>query len=164
MNSPNFGSNKEVIDRYVKDLKLKKKKELYFSGKLWNIYPFFKWIDKNSEDINRDDIEAYSIAVIEGSLKKTTKNKYLLELKLFFEFVKPGNDYFSGIEFWKLESNTSEKHFITRGDVVEMLKYCKNQRDRALVFLMWESDARLEELLSLTVVIFVLNVLVDIFV
>jgi integrase len=63
----------------------------------------------------------------------------------------PNNDYFAAIKLRREKPDHSKKEYVTASDVAAMLPYCVSQRDRAFIFLLWDSAARLGEILNLNV-------------
>ena len=51
----------------------------------------------------------------------------------------------------KEKPDTSQKEYLAAEDVQLLLKECKHQRDRAFIFMLWESGARLGEIVALNV-------------
>jgi integrase/recombinase XerD len=148
---PDFGMNGSVMQEYRTELELANIKETTIFSKCWRVFRFFQFIGKEARGVTKKDIERYSLELKKAGLKKSTQDMYLLDLKLFYTWLVSDNDYFTRIKQYNEKETHDGKEWITKADVVSMLPYCKSQRDRALIMLMWDSAARLNELLSLNV-------------
>lgn len=153
---------KEIIDGYTTYLQLQGKKDRIIKNKLWTVIPFFQHIgNKKAELITRTDVERFVISLKNRNLKATTQNMYITNLKTFISYLNENNikfskknsgeDFFKNIKLNKRESDTSEKSYITRADIVSMLQHCRSQKDRAFIFLLWDSGARVSEILNFNV-------------
>ncbi|MFY1645187.1 tyrosine-type recombinase/integrase, partial [Methanoculleus bourgensis] len=77
----------------------------------------------------------------------------ILEVKLFFRWLAPGSekDLFQNIKIKKPRRHLPVEQLITREDIIRLVDACDKPRDRALIMLMWDSGARIGELLSLNI-------------
>jgi integrase/ribosomal protein L40E len=105
---------------------------------------------KELATINRKDIESYIIE------RRKTKSPYtldgdILELRLFFDWFKPGLKLFEGIKFKAPKNNLPVDQPVLPEDVRKLLAECTTQRDRALVTLLWDSACRLDEVMHLQI-------------
>lgn len=152
MGLPIIKNNETIFNDYILYLELQDLKHSTVSARLWSVVPFFKFVEyRTSNEVTRQDIERFAIFLKKSGKKKTTQRKNLIETRDFFKWLKPNNDFFTGIKFRKEKPDTSKKEYINSLDVAEMLKFCVSQRDRCFIFLMWESAGRLGEVLSLNV-------------
>lgn len=153
---------KEIIDGYITYLQLQGKKDRTVKNKLWTVIPFFQHIgNKKVELITRTDVESFVIALKKRNLKSSTQNMYITNLKTFISYLNENNskfskknsneDLFKNIKLNRHERDTSEKSYITRADIVSMLPHCRSQKDRAFIFLLWDSGARVSEILNINV-------------
>lgn len=151
MKMPDIPNNKDVIDLYINHLNLHDLKESTISSKTWALVPFFKFTDNKAvTEVTRLDVEKFAIS-IKKIKKKSTQSKNLRELRDFFKWYKPDNDFFQNIKMRREKPDHSKKEYVTSKDVALMLPHCISQRDRAFIFLLWESAARLGETLALNV-------------
>jgi len=152
MTNPIFKNNEKTVTDYKDYLRLQDLKDSTITNKCWNLIPFFQFIE--FEDINnvtKKDIERFVISLKRSGKKETYQHKNILELRIFLNWLKPDNDFFSNIKMRQPKKDNSEKTYVAVDDVIKMLPHCSCQRDRAFLFLMWESAARLDELISLNV-------------
>ena len=151
-NDIRFENNESNISDYIMMMELRDLKEATISVRLYSLVPFFKYLNnKDANEVIKKDIESYILFMRKSKKKKTTQNKDLLNLRAFFQWLKPDNDFFNNIKIKNMKPDTSEKAYVTIDDVKKMLQFCTNQRDRVLLLLMWESGARLGELLSINI-------------
>lgn len=149
MKMPVIINNEDVTESYINFLSLQDLTETTISSKTWAIVPFFKFTKyKKVTDITRQDLENYAVHIKRVN-KKSTQSKNIRELRDFFKWYKPDNDYFTNIKVRRAKPDHSRKEYVTAQDVTKMLPHCISQRDRAFIFLLWESAARLGEILSL---------------
>lgn len=157
-----FPTNWKIMDDYIKYLNLQKCKLKTIESKLWTISSLFTFLkNKKAEELTRADLENFVIHLQKKNLKITTQNLYIINLKTFIEYLMKNNiqftkknkkvDFFQNIVVDKVERDTSDKKYITREDVIKMLKLCKSQRDRAFLFLLWDTGCRVGEIVTLNV-------------
>jgi site-specific recombinase XerD len=150
MKIPCIDNNRDVIDTYVISLELLDLKDTSIITRVHSLVPFFKFLEcKKAEDIAKPDIEKYITFMRRSPKKKVTQNRDIINLRAFFNWLKPDNDFFNNIKIKREKPDYSKKEFVTSSDVLAMLPHCTNQRDRVLLMLMWESGARLGEMLAI---------------
>lgn len=148
---PDFGLNQEVLNKYLKVLERQRKSPRTIRNKAWDIWTFFDFRNLPAGEVTKEDIEDYADYLHSKGVKKSSQDKYILDLRLFFKWLKPENDFFSDIELWSEKPAHGNKEWVTKSDVVKMLPFCKTQRDRAFLMLLWDSAARIDEVLGLKV-------------
>jgi len=152
MNPPQFtGKNCEIIANWERNLKLQQLKETTVNLKLWSIYTFLKFHDfKPADQLTKTDIENYILHRRSTRKPKTVHND-IIEIRLFYKWLSPDNDYFDGIKSRSPKNTLPVDQLISPADVMQLVSGCQNQRDRALVMLLWDSAGRLSEILNLNV-------------
>lgn len=149
---PTITGNEDTIADYINYLELQDIKLSTVESKIWKLVPFFKFINgKKAEDITKREVESFIISLRKCENKKSTQRNNVIEVRAFMNWLKPTNDFFNNVKIKKEKPDNSKKEYVTSADVAELLTACTNQRDRAFIFLMWESAARLGEVLSLNV-------------
>ncbi|HZY24304.1 MAG TPA: tyrosine-type recombinase/integrase, partial [Bacteroidales bacterium] len=152
MKTPHIANNENVIEDYVTVLELLDLKETSIVTRVQSLVPFFNYLEsKKAEDVTKSDIEKYITHMRRSKKKKVTQNRDIINIRAFFNWRKPENDYFNNIKIKREKPDNSKKEFVDASDVLKMLPHCTNQRDRVLLMLMWESGARLGELLSINI-------------
>jgi len=88
----------------------------------------------------KKDIEDFAVHLKKCGKKKSTQRKNLIEVRDFFEWLNPGNDFFTKIKLRKEKPDTSEKEYVTSTDVAALLPHCMSQRDRDALFFYFGSQ------------------------
>ncbi|MCK5660968.1 MAG: tyrosine-type recombinase/integrase [Methanosarcinales archaeon] len=145
------GNSKKILIDYDKSLKLNAFKDATINTKLWKICIFLKYYnDKPADKITREDVQAYILHRRETRKPKTVHND-IIDIRLFFKWLKPDNDFFEGIKTKPQKNRLPTTELMKQDDVVQMLTACENQRDRALITILWDSGARVGEILNLNI-------------
>ena len=145
--------NRKHLEGYVRGLRLKQLKEKTIRTKLWRIYPFLQYLDFiDAKLVTREQLEDYIIER-QNQCSPFTVQGDILEVKLFFRWLTPGSekDLFQNIKIKKPRRHLPVEQLITREDIIRLVDACDKPRDRALIMLMWDSGARIGELLSLNI-------------
>jgi len=120
---------------------------------------FFKVVNKAPKSISRKDIEKYILSI--NHKKPATKKHQKAQIKRFFQWFygKDSNDRsgwqngFPQIVSWielRMSRTTRElpKEIITQQEIKRMITNAENFRDKALIFVLYESGCRRNELLG----------------
>jgi integrase len=156
-------TNEEVLDDFEVTLKLRKKKQTTIRNKLSVVKSFLTFIgNKPVEQITQQDVRKFVSHIDEKlKLKTDSQNMYIVNLHMFIDYLMANNtkfakknkkiDFFQDIKLNKQVRDTSEKEYLNREDIIAMLPHCKCQRDRALIFLIWDTGGRVGEILNMNV-------------
>jgi len=149
---PKFdGPNAKTVESYIKYMSLEGFKATTQYTKLWTLKALIKHLDdKNIAEIDKSDIEAY-ILDRRSRLKPKTVHNDIVDLRLFFKWFNPDNDFFEGIKTKQPKNRLPTTELIRQEDVMQMLTACQSQRDRALIITLWDSGARVGEILNLSI-------------
>ncbi|ABE53174.1 site-specific integrase [Methanococcoides burtonii] len=150
--APEFDeTNKEVLEDYARSLGLNNFKETTINTKLWKVYTFLKHHDnKKINEITKKDIESYILFRRKNNKPKTVHND-IVDLRLFFKWLKPDNTFFEDIKTRTPKNHLPTKEIIVPADVKKLIPACKTQRDRAIIMTLWDSAARATEVLNLNI-------------
>jgi len=142
--------NKSYLIEYIRQLELKQLKSSTIKIKLWKVYAFMIFTDfKDSKEVTKDEIEDYVIARRKNCSPFTVQGD-VLELKLFLRFLIPEREKeLFTFKMKKPKRNLPVDQLITRKDIQSLVEACDTQRDRALIMLLWDSGARLNEIMNL---------------
>ena len=151
-NPPEFtGKNKEIIAAYVRNAVLAGKKDKTVLGEQWQLKSFVEFIEnRNLKTVKKEDIENFIIHRKNTRSKTTVHNNFLV-LRNFFNWLKPGNDFFIGIKSKQPKNNLPVDEILLSEDILTLRDAANNQRDRALVMVLWDSAARKGELLNINI-------------
>ena len=145
--------NKTYIEKYVRHLKLKQLKQKTIDTKVWRIYTFLSWSKfSDAQEASPERLEDYFIER-RATVSPFTLQGDILELKLFFRWLVPDREkeLFCNIRMRRPRKHLPVDQLITREDIVRLVDVCDKPRDRALIMLMWDSGARIGELLNLNI-------------
>jgi len=145
--------NRKHLEGYTRNLRLQQLREKSITTKLWRIYPFLKWTGfADAKTVTQEQLEDY---IIERRAERSpfTVQGDILELKLFFRWLMPEKekDLFQNIKRKKPRRHLPVEQLITREDITRLVDACDKARDRALIMLMWDTGARISELLDLNI-------------
>jgi integrase len=142
--------NKKYLEDYVRQLELKQLKPKTVKIKMWKVYTFLIFNKfKDSKNVTKDDVENY---VIErrNTCSPFTVQGDILELKLFLRWLMPDKEKeLFTFKMKKPKRTLPVDQLITRKDIQKLIEACDTQRDRALIMLLWDTGARLGEIMSL---------------
>ncbi len=145
------GKNVLTFEEYTKTLQLNGLKESTIKTKIWNVYALFKYLNqKDANDVTKDDIEGYILHRRETRKPKTVHND-IIDIRLFFNWLKPDNDFFTVIKSRSPKNQLPVSELLLQDDVKALLSACQTQRDRALISVLWDSAARVSEILDLNI-------------
>jgi integrase len=148
-NLPNIKNNEETINKYRRYLDLQGYKFQTIFNKVWVLVPFFDFIcHKKAEEVKKEDIEDYIVSC-RKTKKQNTVDRYAIELRFFFKWLNPDNNLFENIKTHKEKNRLPSTSILTPSEAMSIIKEGRNQRDRAFLFVLWDSAARLNEILSL---------------
>ncbi|RXE56046.1 integrase [Methanoculleus taiwanensis] len=145
--------NRRHLEGYIRWLRLKQLREKTIRTKLWRIYPFLQYTNfSDAKDVAQEQLEDY-IITRRNECSPFTVQGDILELKLFFRWLVPEKEIglFQNIKIKKPRRHLPVDQLITRDDINRLVDVCDRPRDRALIMLMWDSGARIGELLSLNI-------------
>jgi integrase len=145
--------NRKHLEKYVHNLELKQLKDRTIKHKLWKIYSLIKYLDcKDLPTVTREELEEFVIHRRKTCSPFTLQGD-ILELKLFYRWISPDKekDLFQNIKIKKPRRKLPVSQLITREDIKTLVEACDNQRDRALIMLLWDSGCRISEVLSLNI-------------
>ena len=150
MNPPKFtGENEQIVRDWQRSLELKGQKTLTITGKQWIIYRFLKQLDfRPADEITKQDIEGYILYRRKNYKPKTVHND-IVDLRLFYKWLIPGNDFFENIKSAAPRNRLPVDQLISPKDVMCLAGGCQSQRDRAIIMLLWDSAGRVSEIMDL---------------
>jgi len=151
--------NKELIREFKRDLAL----EGMSDGWLQKLTSHLKILaehvgDTRFEDMEEDDLKDIVEWVQSRDVSDSTVNAYKQVIKRFWQWMydMPKGEHPDMVTFFTTtEKNGSNgklpKDLLTRDDVTDLKEACRNSRDRAFIAMLYETGARIGELIDLTV-------------
>ncbi|WP_048152671.1 tyrosine-type recombinase/integrase [Methanolacinia paynteri] len=146
-------TNKKYLEQFSRHLKLIQNSPQTIKTKLWRIYTFLIWLDfKDAKETTQEDIENYYLLRCEKVSPFTVQGD-MLDLKLFFRWLVPENEkeLFKNIKSKRPRNHLPVDRLITRSDIIKMVEVCEKPRDRALIMILWDTGARISEILNLNI-------------
>jgi site-specific recombinase XerD len=149
--------NTEIMNQYARYMSLIGKKDRTIFGDLWNLKPFFDYLGKKSaKEVTRQDIEDY-ILYRKQKVGQTTVHNGIISLRSFYKWAKTNGEYcleddlFKNIKTRQPKNNLPVDAILLPEDVLKLRDAANNQRDRALVMVLWDSAIRKGELLNINI-------------
>ncbi len=136
--------------------------------KLWTVYGYLhailtlEGIGKDYQAISSDDLIAW-MQVIDAKYSEGTAQLYRIRVRSFLTWIHNGDnedaDMPAVVKVIKPKQLKQDyrKHVLTKDEVLRMIQTARNQRDRALMFCLYESGCRASEMLGLRIQDIVLN-------
>ncbi len=142
--------NKKYLEEYVRQLELKQLKPNTVKVKLWKVYTFMIFTNfKDSKSITKEEVENYVIDRRNNCSPFTVQGD-ILELKLFLRWLMPEREKeLFTFKMKKPKRTLPVDKLISRKDIQTLVQACDTPRDRALIMLLWDSAARLNEIMTL---------------
>ena len=152
----------EFVDYKIEEDGIEVLRQIKYIGKLRLIAEHLEMpFDKATKaDIQQLVKKIYSLKVALGKGKtpkeitESNKADYLINLKTFFKWLKHSEhpEETEGIKIPKGKRKVvSYSDMLTWEDIVFLTKFVVNSRDKAFIQVLWESGARIEELLTLLI-------------
>lgn len=114
-----------------------------------------KWLKKNFKDAKRADILRVVKGIEEKDYSEWTKHGYKVTLKKFYKWLKRSKHYPKEVKWIKstVKKNnlTLPEELLTEDEVKKLVEAAHHPRDKALVFVLYESGCRIGELTTLRI-------------
>lgn len=154
--------NKDHIMRFIEQLsaegitKIRQIKYLYMLGKI------ARMLKKDFSKANKQDIVKLCSTINNSDYKEWTKHDYMVTIKRFYKWLREdeGQDldkrqYPDEVKWITANMKKSRKklpkELLTIEDVKKLANHTNNLRDRCMVLLLYESGARIGELLGIKI-------------
>ena len=147
--------NKELLKKFDRNLHLND----YSKARRTKLLNKLRIIAENNsidyENATKGDIEDIILWLKDREdISETTKLDYKIVLKRFYRWVGDG-EYPECVEWIKTtDKNSNNKlpeDMLTEEDVLDLIECANNHRDKAFISVLWETGARIGELIDLTV-------------
>ena len=111
-----------------------------------------RMLDKDAKKVTQTEMEDLVVKITKSQRAEISKNRIKMTLKSFYKWLY-GDDVSPKIVKWiKIDKSVSNKlpeELLTEEDIASLLNECKNQRDKAIIALLWDTGMRVGELLNL---------------
>ena len=149
--------NKAYLEDYIRVLVLKQLRPKSIREKLWRVYTFL--IYTNFKDLKKTTAKDLEDFVIHRKTQPSQRGRPcshatiqgdILGIKLFLRFLMPEKEekLFENIKIKRVKNKLPVERLLSRSDIEKLVTACDTQRDRALIMLLWDSGARINEILS----------------
>ncbi|MFW5903051.1 MAG: tyrosine-type recombinase/integrase [archaeon] len=153
-NSEVSEANKQLFEDYHRYLLLQDYSPAHLQKLLSHLKLIVEYVEFDLRDAEKEQIEKIVAWVNSRDIAEATKRQYKIVLKVVYKWLNDG-EYPEKVKW----INTTEKKrngkipekMLTESDVKELIKHASNPRDRALISLLWETGARIGELIDLTI-------------
>lgn len=147
--------NKDLLRDFKRDLTLQDMSKAWIDKLLSHMKVIAEYLNFDRfEDLDIDDIKDL-IEWIQGrDIAKATVRDYKQVIRRFWKWLNDGEH--PPETAWistgrQRKSSTLPKELLDRNEVEKLIDGCRNARDAALIALLWETGARIGELIDLTV-------------
>lgn len=132
---------------------------------MYDLRNLSKWLEKDFEDANRDDIKAL-IGKIEKKTyhtkksdkevpyQESTKREFKICIRKFYRWLRSSDEYPEEVKWIKLHNkkcgrNRLPEEMLTEEDIKKLINASNNPRDKAFISVLYESGCRIGEIFSL---------------
>ncbi len=148
-------TNKETILKFDKYLELNDYSEARRYKYLIRLPKMGEKLDVSFEEAEKDDIEDIILWIKRrDDISERTKSDYKILLKRFYRWIGDG-EYPDCVDWLEVNNNQGNdklpEEMLTEDDIEELIKNAMNPRDDVLIAILWETGARIGELIDLTV-------------
>lgn len=154
--------NKELIYRFLEHIapEVSERRLTFYTHKLRKIA---SWLQRDFESVSEDDLRSLVTYLSKGSAREDggkyslgSVHGYKVTLKRFYRWLE-GNDeeYPRKVRWIKTSGDATRikepEQLLTFEEVLRMIRCARNPRDKAMVSFLYESGARMSELLSMRI-------------
>ena len=149
--------NKELIRDYKRDQVLNGLSEATLLKNTTRLKVIGEYADKPFDEMEKDDVKDIIAWVHSRDYTDETIDTYKNVIQTFWKWMKTTNDGEAPEETkWIQLSNGNgqrklPKDLLTKEDIENQIEAAKNPRDKALIYMLYETGARIGELIDLTV-------------
>lgn len=141
--------NVKLYTRYINSYKISGSSPYTIRNHVTALRTFGQFITKPISELTYDDIEEILISIEGLDLSATSKKVYKVRLKTLLKFANM-DELAKSIKTGNRRSQTKlPDDLLTRDEISSLIDNALNPRDKALISLLYESGARLSEMLSL---------------
>jgi len=147
--------NKELLKKYHDDRTLEGLSVATLERDLSKLQLLAEQADKPFDEMDRDDVKGLVTWVHREHDNSSTQDTYKKAIRNLFKILNDG-EHPEKSEWIQFNSGNGGKEklpsdLVTPEDVEAQIDACKNARDKALVAILWETGARIGELIDVTV-------------
>ncbi len=146
--------NKGLLEEYHRHLMLQDYSDAHLQKLLSHLKKILEHVDFDLKGAEREQIEEIVAWVNSRDIADATKRQYKIVLKVVYKWLNDGVypdkvDWINTTE--KKNNGKLPKKMLTEDDVSKLINHASNPRDRCLISLLWETGARIGEIIDLTI-------------
>ncbi|MFP3871319.1 MAG: tyrosine-type recombinase/integrase [Candidatus Aenigmatarchaeota archaeon] len=146
--------NKKNLQDFARELKVQDYSKARIYKLLQHLKKIAENIDFEFEEATEEDIKEAVAWIKDRDLADSTKRDYKVVLKRFYKWI--GNGEYPKCVSWinttsKQKNGSLPEDMLTEEDIQELIDHAQHPRDKALISLLWETGARIGELIDLKV-------------
>lgn len=145
--------NKELVEKFVNDCYSDGISHGRVYKYLWHLLKVENLLNKDFDQANSDELKA-ALRTIElcPAYSENTKRDYRIALKKFYKWI--GNGTVPEPAKWiktgaKLSKKLLPEDVLSENDIRDLVKAADNPRDKAFIFVLYESGCRIGEILGI---------------
>lgn len=120
----------------------------------YNLGAIARWLGKDFESANREDIEKVARSLESKDYSEWTKVDFKAVLKKFYRWLRKTDDHYPEEVRWikttlKASKQKLPTELLTEEEVTKLVETADNLRDKALILTLYESGCRIGEIASL---------------
>lgn len=149
--------NEELISKFCDYLVSNRISPNRVKKYLYTMNTIDKRINKPFKDCTREDIEKFTAGIERSDYKENTKRDFMVIIKRFWKWLKKTDRYPKEVSWINTTADRRKQKTIktedclTEEEVYKMVDNAPNLRDKALISLLFESGARISEVMKLTI-------------
>ena len=154
--------NKELIFRFLNHIspEVSERRLTFYTHKLRQLA---EWLKKDFDAVTEEDIRSLVTFLSKGNAREDggkysqgTLHGYKVTLKRFYRWLDGDDEEYPRKVRWiKTSGDTTRiqepEQILTEQEVMEMIRHAHNPRDKAMVSFLYESGARVSEMLSMKI-------------
>jgi len=145
--------NTGILTQYVRHCELARATPATITNKVARMAPFLKWAGVKADEVTPTMVEDYFLDRMDR-LSLHTIDGDVIEFRVFFKWLlgeEKAKALLKNIKKSHKKRELPVEQLLTREDVQSLIGVCERQRDRALIALLWDSGARITEVLNIDV-------------
>ncbi len=149
--------NKELIEDYHRDKTLDGMSEATLDRNLTRLKIMAEHLNVEFDEMDRSDVKDLVAWLMDQDYAEGTVNTYKTVIRSFWRWINPteNGDAPEEVSWIKITGSNGNgklpKDLLTQSDIKEQVRAAHNPRDKALIMMLYETGARIGEIIDLTV-------------
>ncbi len=158
--------NRSYAIGYKEYLELNNRKGKTIARRLGELRFILKSLNKDARQADRRDTEQVVMAINKGKrrdqngkgtsidLASITKRKLKQNLRSFYKWLYGKDEYPDIVKWVKVGTEVKNKlpeEMLNEEEIKKLIEVCRNQRDKTIIALLWDTGMRIGELLNLKI-------------